>query len=57
MFQEDLRHNRSASVLLLHMLELTEWHKRLLFLSSDVTHITFMYVYRVSTWIGVLVLG
>jgi len=39
------------------MLELTEWHKGLLLLSLDVTHITFMYVYQVTTWIGVLVLG
>lgn len=47
----------SASVLLLHMLELTEWHKGLLLLASDITHIAFMCVYQVSTWIGVLVLG
>lgn len=55
MFQEDLRHYMSASVLLLHIFELTEWHKGLLPLSSDVICITFMYVYQVSTWIGVLV--
>jgi len=47
----------SSSVLLLHMLELTEWHKSLLLLSLDVTHITFIHVYQVSTWIGVLILG